>query len=102
MNQVLRGPSARPELVVSEYRTSVYEPVNETVVGFAGPLGRYRVVAALPLGSGPQTLLPEQVVHDEDTSYVCDPNGYLLGFPGIRVSRMLTARWTEDTRRLGG
>jgi hypothetical protein len=39
-------------------------------------------------------------VHDEDGAYLADADGNLIGYEAVRVSRMHTARWTEDTRRL--
>ena len=86
----------RPELVVSDRPDSVADPSTSTRVGFSGPLGRRRVLFALPLENGPVQLVAPVVIH------VADPSGTLIGKPGVRVSRMLTARWTEDTRRLSG
>ena len=98
--KTLRTPSARPELVISNKRSGVNDPSSQTLVGFAGPLGRERLIAALPLGNGPGMLLKHNVVHDQDGMYLADPDGNLIGFAGVWVSRMLTTRWTEDTRRL--
>jgi hypothetical protein len=41
------------------------------------------------------------VVRDAGSSFLADPDGALIGEPAVWVNRMLTARWTEDTRRLG-
>jgi hypothetical protein len=70
-------------------------------IGREGPLGRGRMLFALPLDPGPSEIRRRLVVHDSDLAYLADPDGNLIGFEGVRVSRMLTARWTEDTRRLG-
>lgn len=75
---------------------------NHSFVGRSGPLGRERVVFALPLAPGPALLSPPTVLRDPGSSYVADPDGALIGVPATWVSRMLTARWTEDTRRLAG
>ena len=58
-------------------------------------------MSALPLDPGPALLSPPTVVHDNGSVYLADPEGALIGEPALWVDRMLTARWTEDTRRLG-
>jgi hypothetical protein len=42
------------------------------------------------------------VVRDPGSSYLADPDGALIGVAATWVSRMQTARWVEDTRRLAG
>lgn len=71
-------------------------------VGIDGPLGRERVVSALPLNktSGPVLLEAAQVLHDVGLCYLADPDGNLIGTPPIVVHRMLSARFVTDTRRL--
>lgn len=97
----LRHLSTRPELLVDEHGRRIVDPVNKTFVGIAGPLGRERVVEALPLNeSGPVQIAPHEAVHDADGFYIADPDGNLIGVEGIWVHRMLYARWVEDTRRL--
>lgn len=100
----LRHQSARPDLVVDERGRTVLDPASVTRVGRPGPFGRSRLVGALPTnGSGPVRLKPPTVLHDEDGAYVADADGNLIGRAGITVSRMLSARWTENTRHgLGG
>lgn len=71
------------------------------IVGRPGPFGRERVMSALPLDPGPALLSPPTVVHDPGSAYLADPDDNLIGEPAVWVSRMLTARFTEDTRRLG-
>ena len=78
----------------------VVDPTR-TFVGRDGPFGRERVVSALPLDPGPSLLSPPTVVRDAGSAYLADPDGALIGDPALWVDRMLTARWTEDTRRLG-
>lgn len=91
--------SPRPELVVSDRPDSVVDP-SQTRVGKPGPFGRARVVFALPLENGPVELVPRALIRDDQAGYLGDPQGNLIGKPGVRVSRVLSARWTEDTRRL--
>jgi len=91
--------SPRPELVVSDRPDSVADP-SQTRVGVKGPFGRARVVFALPLENGPVQLVAPAVVRDDQAGYLGDPSGTLIGVPGVRVSRVLSARWVEDTRRL--
>jgi hypothetical protein len=93
----LRNLSPRPELLTG---SRVGAP-DGTTVGLPGPFGRARIVTALPLADGPRQLLAPLVVHDGGLGYLADPQGNLLGAPGVWVSRVITARWVSDTRRLG-
>jgi hypothetical protein len=97
----LRHPSPRPSVVVDPAAFGVVAP-DASIVGRPGPFGRERVMSALPLDPGPALLSPPTVVHDPGSSYLADPDGALIGEPAVWVERMLTARWTEDTRRLWG
>jgi hypothetical protein len=103
----LRNLSARPELIVDDINVRIGDPSSRTAVGKAAPLGRGRVVSALPiaggpLGGGPHLLRPPEAVRDNGGSQLGDPAGNVIGMGPIRVHRMLTARWTQDTRRIGG
>ena len=98
--QHLRHPSPRPSVVVDPAAFGVVDP-SPAFVGRPGPLGRERVMSALPLNPGPALLSPPYVVRDAGSSFLADPDGALIGEPAVWVNRMLTARWTEDTRRLG-
>lgn len=97
----LRHTSLRPAVVVDPAAFGVVDP-NRTFVGRPAPLGRERVVFALPLDPGPALLQPPTVLRDDGPAFLADPQGNLIGEPATWVSRMLTARWTEDTRRLAG
>jgi hypothetical protein len=98
----LRHPSPRPSVVVDPAAFGVLDPSTGSVVGRDGPFGRERVMSALPLDPGPALLSPPTVVHDAGPAYLADPDNALIGEPAVWVERMLTARWTEDTRRLWG
>lgn len=97
----LRHPSDRPAVVVDPAAFGVLDPSSTSIVGRPGPFGRERVMFALPLDPGPSLLSPPTVVHDAGSAYLADPDGSLIGVEAVWVDRMLTARWTEDTRRLG-
>lgn len=97
----LRHASLRPSVIVDPADFGVVDPANQ-FVGRPGPLGRERVLFALPLAPGPALLSPPTVLRDPGSSYVADPDGSLIGVPAVWVGRMLTARWVEDTRRLAG
>jgi len=88
----LRHPSDRPSVVVDPAAYGVGFPPG-------GPLGRERVMSALPLDPGPALLSPPTVVRDPGSAFLADPDGNLIGEAAVWVGRMLTARWTEDTRR---
>lgn len=97
----LRHTSLRPAVVVDPAAFGVADP-NQFRVGRDAPLGRERVLFALPLEPGPALVSPPTVLRDPGSAYVADPDGSLIGVPAVWVGRMLTARWVEDTRRLAG
>jgi len=74
---------------------SIYERV-----GFAGPLGRARIVSALPPNEPPRWIRPHHVVHSDKGAYLGDANGTLVGKKGFWCQRILSATVTTDTRRL--
>jgi hypothetical protein len=95
----LRHPSDRPSVVVDPAAFGVLDPPSGSFVGRPGPFGRERVMSALPLDPGPALLSPPTVVHDAGSAYLADSDGALIGEAAVWVNRLLTARWTEDTRR---
>ena len=95
----LRLLSSRPTLLRDEDRHQITDGA-QSLIGVPGPLGRERVVFALPMA--PVDVQTQTVVHDDDGAFLADPDGTVIGVPRITVHRMLTARWTEDTRRLAG
>jgi hypothetical protein len=94
----LRHPSPRPSVVVDPAAFGIVDP-SASALGRPGPFGRERVMSALPLDPGPALLSPPTVVHDAGSAFLADPDGALIGEAAVWVNRMLTARWTEDTRR---
>ena len=98
----LRPVSPRPELLVSDQSERTEDPGN-TQVGFRGsPLGRERVVFALPTngaGSGPVQLTAGMTVQG-DGARLADPSGAVVGVTSsVWVHRMVSAPPTQDTRR---
>ena len=59
-------------------------------------------MSALPLDGGPVALATPTMLQDSAGVAIADPQGNVIGEPGVIVHRMLSARWTEDTRRLAG
>lgn len=98
----LRHTSLRPSVVVDPAAFGIVDPDSSTFVGRDAPFGRERCLFALPLEPGPSLLSPPTVVRDPGSAYVADPDGALIGVEATWVSRMLTTRWVEDTRRLAG
>lgn len=99
----LRPVSARPELLVGEPHSPRVEDPGKTQVGVVGkPLGRERVVFALPTnGSGPVQLARLDSVQGGG-ALVADPSNNVIGINNaVWVHRMLWALPTADTRRLG-
>jgi hypothetical protein len=94
------SPSPRPEIVVDSTGSPVSDAVD--VVGFAGPLGRHRLVAALPIGgTGPLLIRRARALADSRSLGVVDAAGTVLGTAGtVWVHRLLYAQRTPDTRRL--
>ena len=103
MDNLLRPLSARPELVVDATAPALSPLGNESSqIGNTGPLGRHRVVSALPLNrnAGSVQLRPPLVLRDHRNGVIADPSGNVIGRDGVWVHRMLSAAKTIDTRRL--
>jgi len=99
----LRSPSARPELVTDQRPGQVVDTSGQVgQIGQVGtPLGRERVISALPLDGGPVLLDPARLLHDGTFGYVVDLSGNVIGeHAATWVARMLSATVTQDTRRL--
>jgi hypothetical protein len=95
----LRHPSDRPSVIVDPAAFGVGIAPPPSIVGRPGPFGRERVMSALPLDPGPALLSPPTLVRDAGAAFLADADGNVIGEPAVWVGRMLTARWTEDTRR---
>lgn len=78
----------------------LYAPTTRSEVGRARPLGRGRMLYALPLNPGPALLSPPTVFVDPQGAILADPKGNAVGRSGLYVSRFLTATTVEDTRSL--
>jgi hypothetical protein len=97
----LRNLSPRPEILVDNQGPPLVDPTSNEV-GIPSPLGRGRSVTALPLNdgrSGPVQLAPALILHDSELFYLADPDGNVIGTPGLWVHRMVAARWVANTRR---
>lgn len=95
----LRPLSPRPELVVGSPDAARIEAPDKSQVGVVGtPLGRARVLTALPLSDvGPQQLDRAETLH----VLVSDRAGNVIGLRNaVWIHRLLYARPVEDTRRL--
>jgi hypothetical protein len=101
MSTALRQLSPRPTLLLDALGRRVAD-LSAGVVGVPGPFGRFRLVAALPFAQPPRQLVKPLVVHDTLLGYLADPNGNLIGVPGIWAGRVIDARWTENTRGIAG
>jgi hypothetical protein len=86
--------STRPDILVDSTGTAAAS------VGVPAPLGRRRVVQALPSGGGPRLLAPAELVCGPGAWYIGDVSGAVLGTPARRVARMVSAGAVPDTRRL--
>jgi hypothetical protein len=96
----LRPLSPRPELVVgSPDAARIEDPVRTQVGVREKPIGRSRVVFAIPLNKdGPQQLRRAEVLQG---TLVADPAGNVIGKSGsVWVHRLLWAAPVADTRRL--
>lgn len=98
----MSSTTARPEVLVSN--TARIGNPDTTTVGQPGPLGRARVVFALPTnGTGPVNLAKPEVVVGVPLGYVGAPtDGTVVGSSAaVWVHRLVSAAKTQDTRRLG-
>ena len=68
-------------------------------VGLQGPFGLDRVVFALPLANA-ALLEPALIMRDEAVNHPGDPALVVVGFPAVRVHRMLFAGPVQSTRRI--
>jgi hypothetical protein len=94
------GLTNRPTLLVDSSGKSVGQPTIDRI-GVSGPLGRPRIVSAIPLKDGPRLVQPARVLHDDDGAFLGDPSGNIIGdIQQVWVSRILMATRTPDTRRL--
>jgi len=99
--QLRPSTSSRPELVVASHASRVRDDVSfQNIIGFPGIFSRGRCLVALPVNG--RWLSKHKIVHDEDGFYFGDPEGNVIGAPGVYVNKILGARWVEDTRRLAG
>jgi hypothetical protein len=100
MTASLNQPSPRPTVLVSN--EAIVRSPDKTQPGIAGPLGRSRVLFALPLNkAGPVQLQRAEIINGPPAAFAGDPQVNLIGFAGAAwVHRMLTADRTTDTRRL--
>lgn len=97
--------SLRPTLTVDPNAGRVAEPVTaRTYPGMPGTFGQIRMVTALPTNGDGPVMVREPLVLGDLLSYLGDPtDGSFVGEHGpLYIQRLLTARWTENTRRLGG
>jgi hypothetical protein len=99
----LRTLSARPEIVVDNQGFRLIDASDGSSVGVPGPFGRQRIVTAISTNeteAGPVQISAALTLHDNQLFYLADPDGNLIGAPALWVHRLLSARWTQDTRRL--
>lgn len=109
MSDRLRHLSARPQLVAGALHSLLVDNVDN-VIGKGGAgyathitpwLGRARIVTALKIeGGGQRWLRKHAIIRDSLGVHLIDPDGYLVGMPGVVVTRMLDAGKVQDTRRL--
>jgi hypothetical protein len=96
----LRNLSSRPEILVDNQGFRLTD-LERACVGITAPLGRDRLVTALPTnGGGPVLIEPATVLCGPDLFTLADLDGNMIGEPALWVHRLLYARWVDDTRRL--
>jgi hypothetical protein len=105
MPQLPSTITARPTVTVDARAGRVVEPAlpDPTYPGTPGPFGRARVVTALPTNGDGPVLVSLPVMLRSPRAYVVDADGnFVGGGSALYIHRLVTARWVEDTRRLGG
>jgi hypothetical protein len=98
----LRTLSQRPEIIgPADSSGAVIGVVSNPKLSAGAPLGRARVVSALPTNkSGPVQLKPPQLLVGGDGCLFGDPDGNVIGQAGVWCHRMVYAAKTLNTRRL--
>jgi hypothetical protein len=105
----LQSLSARPELLVDPAGDAVFDVTPDFLrnkapdpfVGRMGPLGRGRLVTALPTNkTKPVQLTPYRALADPSGCLLADPSDNLVGMQALWCHRLLYATKTHDTRRL--
>jgi hypothetical protein len=98
LTTALRPLSPRSELLVGGL-ARVVDPASASI-GQSGPLGRIRMVVALPTnGTGPVNIAVPLLLQN-GLSYVADAVGNVIGsVPAVWVHRLLSAGTVTDTRR---
>lgn len=93
--------STRPTLLVDPASSRTRDPGSSTLVGYPAPMGRERLVRALPTGDpdGPALLEAAAILVDQDGNSIGGPQGELLGQPAIVIHRLLSAGSSPETRR---
>lgn len=100
MTNSLRSLSSRPELVVDQQGQPGSDPKTASIPGRPGPFGRNRLVSALPLRDGPVTIVKPYILTDAAGGTLADPHGLVIGTPGVKIDRLVSAAKAADTRRL--
>lgn len=91
--------SPRPTLFVDQQGRPVVDPKLDRL-GRPGPIGRPRLLKALPLADGPRLMRKPAALIDQHGRWLADPDGAVLARPAVWVHRMLTAEPAPSTRRL--
>lgn len=92
-------PLQGPDLVVDPWSARTLDPATQSNVGYPATLGRNRLVWALPTNlDGPQVVLEPRIVADQEGIALGDPDGNVLGEPGLVIHRLLTANPVQMTR----
>ena len=94
--------NSRPSILVDDNANSVADPQNFILSSNIQPLGRGRMLWALPFNGGPALLQAAEVMGAGGPSAVLAQNATAFGWEPIWVSRLLTAVPTENTREMGG
>jgi hypothetical protein len=100
----VRHLSKRVGLTVDQRDRLVTDPNDPSYLGKPANFGRNRLIYALPLAGGPWLMKVPTVVRDQRTRHPAEPESpgwTLVGKEWVWIPRMLSARWTEDTRRVG-
>lgn len=111
MPQLPSTITARPTVTVDARAGRVRDP--DTPIhgypGTPGPFGgldtatRARVVTALPTNNDGPVLVTKAGIVADPRAYIVDVDGNFVGTnSAFYIHRLITARWVEDTRRLGG
>jgi hypothetical protein len=96
------GPSNSVSTIIVDSTGHAVADPQTNIVAQPQPIGRQRLVWALPLNPGPRLVSAGSAVAAPSGAVLSSPAAEVVGAGWVIISRLLIAVPTEDTRSLGG